>query len=183
MGGIVGDIFGAPQAASNAEGYYQNAANDVQGLYSGPGAQDYVEMQNRALQPQFRTQDQDLTDFQAAQGTTGSGASRADFSTLGAAQSAALAGADAPLYAQGMAEQAGIYGQMPGAQENAYQTAVAQGYQALDEAGEAAAGVPPTGGGSSDGTTGIWDPYGGGGEEDPYSSAGSSQSGNQSPAA
>lgn len=161
MGGIVGGIFGAPQAASNAEGYYTNAANDVQGLYSGGGAQDYTEMLNRSLQPQFKTQDQDLTDFQAAQGTTGSGASRADFSTLGSAQSAALAGADAPLYAQGMAEQAGIYGEMPGAQEGAYQTAVNQGYQALDEAGEAFAGIPS--GGSSTPSDGQDDPYGGAG--------------------
>jgi len=164
---ILGFLSGAPQAANQAGSYYQNAANDVYQQY-GPSATKYfTAQQNPALRPQFQQQEQQLAGTEAAQGITHSGAGINAFGNLGAQQAGALASADAPLFSQGLQGATGIYSQMPGAQNNAYQDAIQQFYQALNSAGSLASGIPS--GGAA--PTPPSDPYG----------SGSSQSGNQSP--
>lgn len=177
MSQILAWLSGAPQAANQAGSYYQNAANDVYQQY-GPSATKYfTNAQDLALRPQFQDQADDLAGTEAAQGVTHSGAGVNAFGNLGAQQAGALASADSPLFSQGLQGATGIYSQMPGAQNNAYNDAIQQFYQAISMAGQAAGGIPPSAGAgpsSSDSTSGIWDPYGGG-------SSGSSQSGNQNP--
>ena len=155
---ILAWLSGAPQAANQAGSYYQNAANDVYQQY-GPSATKYFTAeQNAALRPQFQQQEQQLAGTEAAQGITHSGAGIDAFGNLGAQQAGALASADAPLFSQGLQGATGIYSQMPGAQNNAYNDAIQQFYQALSMAGQAAGGIPPSAGAgpsSSDSTAGY----------------------------
>ena len=148
MSQILAWLSGAPQAANQAGSYYQNAANDVYQQY-GPSATKYFTAeQNAALRPQFQQQEQQLAGTEAAQGITHSGAGIDAFGNLGAQQAGALASADAPLFSQGLQGATGIYSQMPGAQNNAYQDAIQQFYQAL-QTGASAFGAGFGGGGSN----------------------------------
>ena len=158
MSQILAWLSGAPQAANQAGSYYQNAANDVYQQY-GPSATKYFTAeQNAALRPQFQQQEGQLAGTEAAQGITHSGAGINAFGNLGAQQAGALASADAPLFSQGLQGATGIYSEMPGAQNNAYNDAIQQFYQALSMAGQAAGGIPPSAGAgpsSSDSTAGY----------------------------
>jgi hypothetical protein len=150
MDKVISWLSGASGAAGTTGGYYQNAANDVFNLY-GPSATNYfTREQNRALQSQFNTQDQQMVDSLAAKGLARSGAGQYNFGNLGAQQSGVIAGADAPIFSQGLAGAANIYGQMPGAQSSAYQNAIDQFYQALGTAGSAF-GMGGLGGGGGGG--------------------------------
>lgn len=158
MSQIIAWLSGAPQAASTSGSYYDNAADKVFNQY-GPSATKYFTAeQNAALRPQFQQQEQQLAGTEAAQGITHSGAGINAFGNLGAQQAGALASADAPLFSQGLQGATGIYSQMPGAQNNAYNDAIQQFYQALSMAGQAAGGIPPSAGAgpsSSDSTAGY----------------------------
>ena len=81
-----------------------------------------------------------LAGTEAAQGITHSGAGINAFGNLGAQQAGALASADAPLFSQGLQGATGIYSEMPGAQNNAYNDAIQQFYQALQTGASAFAG-------------------------------------------
>lgn len=136
MSDIIASIAGAPQAANSAGGYYQTAANDVYNTYGPNATQQFVRLQNEALRPQFNQQDEMLSAAQAAQGLGASGAGRANYGNLGAQQSATLAGADAPLFSQGLGAAAGVYGAMPGAQVSAYDQSIQDFYNTLTGAGQ-----------------------------------------------
>jgi hypothetical protein len=142
---LLGWLSGAPSAANNTGSYYTNAANDIYNLYGPSATSTFTKEQNRALQNQFQTQDQQMVDSLAAKGLASSGAGQYNFGNLGAQQSGVIAGADAPLFSQGLAGAAGVYSQMPGAQANSYQDAINNFYQAISAAGSMAAGMPPTG--------------------------------------
>jgi|HubBroStandDraft_4_1064222.scaffolds.fasta_scaffold00042_48 hypothetical protein len=142
---LLGWLSGAPSAANNTGSYYTNAANDIYNLYGPSATSTFTKEQNRALQNQFQTQDQQMVDSLAAKGLAGSGAGQYNFGNLGAQQSGVIAGADAPLFSQGLAGAAGVYSQMPSAQANSYQDAINNFYQAISAAGSMAAGMPPTG--------------------------------------
>ena len=143
MSQLIGSIAGAPQAANTAGGYYQGAANDIYSAY-GPSATSYfTALQNNALRPQFNQQAQQLAGTEAAQGVTHSGAGINAFGNLGAQQAGTLSQADAGLFSQGLQGATNVYEQMPAAQNNAYNDAIQQFYQALSGAGQAAAGIPP----------------------------------------
>ena len=104
---IIGWLSGAPQAASTAGSYYDNAADEVFNQY-GPSATKYFTAeQNAALRPQFQQQERQLAGTEAAQGITHSGAGINAFGNLGAQQAGALASADAPLFSQGLARRYG----------------------------------------------------------------------------
>lgn len=151
MSGIISWLAGAPQAANTAGGYYQSAADQIANQYASPAAARFVGEQNAALRPQFQMQDDQLTGQLAGQGLASSGAGRAAFGNLAANQAATLAGAAAPLYQQGEQQYGNIISEMPGVQNSAYQDAITQFYQAVQMAGEAAAGVPPGAGGTGTG--------------------------------
>ena len=115
--------------------------NEVTNQY-GPSATKYFTAeQNAALRPQFQQQEQQLAGTEAAQGITHSGAGINAFGNLGAQQAGALASADAPLFSQGLQGATGIYSQMPGAQNNAYNDAIQQFYQALQTGASFAGGL------------------------------------------
>lgn len=145
MSGIISGLAGAPQAASTAGGYYQNAADQIATQYGSPEAKMFSAEEMGALRPQFRQQDAQLTASNAAQGIGTSGAGRYNFGNLGGQQAAALAGAVAPLYQQGEAQYGNVISEMPQAQEGAYQSAIQQLYAAIQDAGQIAGGMPPTG--------------------------------------
>lgn len=164
MSGILASIAGAPQAASNAQGYYQNAADMIATQTGSPEAQIFSKEQMAALRPMFAQQDAELTAQNAAQGTGTSGAGRYNFGNLAGQQSATMAGAVAPLYSQAESQYGNIIGAMPGAQQSAYQNSVDQLLQAIQTGASAAggmggydfAGTPNTsgvGGGGEGGTT------------------------------
>jgi hypothetical protein len=136
---LVSALAGAPQAGAQAGTYYQNAINQATGLGSGSLGKTIVSEQNAALQPQFKTQDQQPGASLAAQGITNSGAAKASYGDLASKQSGVIAGADAPVFqtAEGIA--GNILGQQPGAQQTAYSNAVQQFLSALQTA---ATGIP-----------------------------------------
>lgn len=112
------------QQYTNAEGQLLNATGS-------PAASDFINLQNEALQPQFKQQQAALPGNLAALGLSGSGAAGNAEATLSGDQSAALAGADAPLYSSalsayanllgsGAAAGANYIGQGTGAQANLY---------------------------------------------------------------
>lgn len=149
MSGIIASLAGAPQQASAYGSYYQNAANEISNQYGSPAAQMFSKEQAAALRPQFANQQALLTSGLAAQGIAPSGAGRAAFGQLGADQAATLAGATAPLYQQALGQYGNIIGAMPGSQVQGYQGAINDFYQAVQMAGEAAAGMPPMNSGGS----------------------------------
>lgn len=158
MSGIIPGLAGAPQAASTAGGYYQNAAQEIANQYGSPAANMFSQMAMAKLQPDFQSQINQSAAQAAAMGITGSGAGRANLGNVTAQNAATLAGSVAPFYQQGMQDYAGVIGQMPGAQNNAYQDAIQQFYQAISSGASLAAGMPPMGGSPSGG--GGYDPNG-----------------------
>ena len=145
MNQIIPFLAGAPGAASQADSYYQQAINQAQGLGSGSLGKTIVSEQNAALQPQFRTQDQQLGASLASQGITNSGAAKAAYGNLAGNQSGVIAGADAPVFQTAEGVAGNLIGQVPGAETSAYQAAIQQFMQAASDAAAAAAGVPPVG--------------------------------------
>jgi hypothetical protein len=141
MGGLIPALAGAPQAASNAQGYYQNAADMIATQTGSPEAQMFSKEQMAALRPMFAQQDAALTAQNAAQGIGASGAGRYNFGNLGAQQAGVMAGSVAPLYSQAESQYGNIIGAMPGAQEGAYQGAVDQLLQAIQTGATAAGGM------------------------------------------
>jgi len=106
-------------------------------------------------------------------GITNSGAAKADFSNLAGAQSAAEASGVAPLYSEALSQYGGIISQEPSAQNQSYQQAIQNFYQALQEGASVAGdamGVPsagpgaqpPVGGASGNVYTTTSSPYTGG---------------------
>lgn len=160
MSGIIASLAGAPQAASTAGGFYSGAANQVANEYGSPAANMFSQMEMAKLQPDFQSMINQAAGQAAAMGITGSGAGRANLGNVAAQNAGTLAGAVSPLYQQGLQDYAGIIGAMPGAQTQAYQNSIQDFYQAVQMASEAAAGMPPVGGGSggSSGTYGFNNP-------------------------
>lgn len=156
MSGIIPGLAGAPQAASTAGGYYQNAADQIATQYGSPEAKMFSSEEMGALRPQFAQQAAQLTASNAAQGTGTSGAGRYNFGNLAGQQSAALAGAVAPLYQQGESQYGNVISAMPGAQTSAYQDAIQSFYAAMQDAGQMAAGMPPTGSTTGGGTGDVY---------------------------
>jgi hypothetical protein len=152
VSGLISSLAGAPSAASNAGSYYQNAANEISGQYGSPLANRYSAMEMGALRPQMKSIMDQASAQAAATGIAGSGAGRAMLGNAAAQNAATLTGAVSPLYQQGMAESAGVIGEMPGAQNQAYQDAIQQFYQAISMAGQAAGGMPPNAGSSNYGS-------------------------------
>ena len=144
LGGLLGTVSGADYAQNRSNAAYQQALDQL-----GPGgtaaAKKYGDYETAALKPQFKTQDQQLSAFEAANGTAGSGAASNDLANLGAQQSAVLAGSEAPLFSQGLGAYTGLVGEEPGAGNQAYQQALQNFYGAA----ETAAGGVPTGGGGA----------------------------------
>ena len=140
MSGILGFLSGAPQAANNAGGYYQNAANNLVSAYGSPAAQTFSGEEMAALRPQFAQQNEQQLATEAATGLAGSGAGRASLGDVTAQQSAALAQNVGPLYSQALGQYGDIMQEMPGAQEQAYQGAIQDFYDAL-QTGASAAGA------------------------------------------
>lgn len=159
MSGIIGWLAGAPQQASTAGGYYQTAANELATEYGSPAAQMFSKEYMGALQPQIQQLNQQGLANEAATGQYGSGAGRASLGDLTAQEAGSLAQGVAPMYQQALSQYGNIIGAMPGAQENAYQGAIQDFYQAL-QSGASAYGASmgvPTGSGtgyvdSGDGT-------------------------------
>jgi hypothetical protein len=163
MSGIIPGLAGAGGAANNAGNYYNQALDREVNSTTSPAANAFIATQNRALQPQFNSEDADLTSYLASKGITNSGSARSDFSDLGVGQSAAIASADAPLYQAALNQYGAINAQEPGAQESAYNDAISQFYQALQEGSSmagAAFGLPSAGGGGGGATAGAGAPYG-----------------------
>ena len=131
MSGLIAGLAGAPQAASNAGGYYQNAAGEIVNATGSPAAATFTRLLNRSLQPQFAQQDAGMNAMLAAQGITNSGQGRSDFGNLAAQQSGQIAGADAPLYQEALGQYGNIIGAMPGAQTQSYNDALQNFYNAL----------------------------------------------------
>lgn len=131
-------------------------------MYGPSATQYFTAEQNAALRPQFQQQEAQLAGTEAGQGITHSGAGINAFGSLGTGQAGALASADSPLFSQGLSGATGVYQQMPGAQNDAYQNAISQFYQALQSGASFAGGLggATPGGGTS--TPGSVDPYGGG---------------------
>lgn len=146
MSGIISSLSGAPNAASQAGGYYTNAANQIASRYGSPLANEYAAMEMGAERPQQQALLNQAAAGAAAMGITGSGEGRANLGNVDAQNSATLAGTIAPLFQQGLSTAADVIGQMPGAQNQAYQDAIQQFYQAVSMAGQAAAGMPPSAG-------------------------------------
>ena len=165
LGGIIKGISGAGYNADQAGQYYQgaygNAENKLINSTGSPAATTFGNLQNAALQPMFNAQDENLAAKEAAMGITNSGAAASDFGNLQSNQSATLAGAMAPLYSQALGQygnlvSGGAAGQA-GAQTGAYNQSISDFYNALGQAGGAAAGVPPmpSGGGGGGGGYGF----------------------------
>lgn len=138
MSGILGFLSGAPQAANNAGGYYQNAANQMVSAYGSPAAQMFSGEEMAALRPQFQQENQQMLGTEAATGLAGSGAGRASLGDVTAQQSGALASQVGPLYSQALGQYGDIMQEMPGAQEQAYQGAIQQFMDALSTGASAA---------------------------------------------
>ena len=150
MSSLISGLAGAGGAANTAGGYYTGAANDIYNAYGPSATSNFVRLQNQALRPQMDEAAQQLSATQAAQGLSKSGAGRANYGTVGANDASSLASADAPLFSQGLGAAAGTLSQMPGAQNQAYQNAIQQFYQAIGSAGSLAGdimGMPSGGGG------------------------------------
>lgn len=169
LSSVVDFLSGGSTSANKANNYYTNAANSAGGYYGtalnnivnstgtgSPAATTFGNEEMAALQPKFNQQDQQLGAKEAAMGIGSSGAGKADFSQLGADQSATLAGLIAPLYSQSLGAynqgqlgqagaQSGIAGQGAGAANNAYGQALNNFYGAASAAG----GAYGEGGGSS----------------------------------
>ena len=161
---------GSPsQAASNVQGYYSGAANNLVNAYGSPAATTFGNEETAALQPQFTLQDQQLAASNAAQGITNSGSAKYNNSNLAGQQSAVLAGSIAPLYQQALGEYGNIESAGAGAEAGAYdqqQQNVAQGWGSLFGAvGSAFGGGIPSGGGGGGSTPAYstWSPFDGAG--------------------
>ena len=164
VGGLVGDLSGANYDANQTGTYYQNALNQF-----GPGgtaaADKFIPLESAALAPEFAQQNESLKAGLAASGITDSGAAKADFSDLAGEQSAALAGATAPLFQTALSGYSNTLSSEPGAQSEAYGNAINQFYSALKTA---ATGVPSQATPYADpsqstyGDQGSYDPYGAG---------------------
>ena len=105
-------------------------------------------MQQRTLQPEFNQQDAALTAQEASQGILGSGAGRAGLNTLVGQQSGTLASALSPLYQEALGQYGGAQTSGAGAAVDAYQSAIQQFYQGLQQVGNFAGdafGVPGAG--------------------------------------
>lgn len=147
MGGLIGWLAGAPQQASNAQSYYQNAANQMVNAYGSPAAQTFSREYMGAMQPQFQQLNQQTLDTEAATGLGGSGAGRAMMGDTTANEAASLAQGVAPMYQQALGQYGNIMEAMPGAQEQAYQGAISDFYNML-QSGAMAYGMSSGGGGS-----------------------------------
>ena len=111
-------------------------------------------MQQRTLQPEFNQQDAALTAQEASQGILGSGAGRAGLNTLVGQQSGTLASALSPLYQEALGQYGGAQTSGAGAAADAYQSAIQQFYQGLQQVGNFAGdafGVPGLSGGDGGG--------------------------------
>lgn len=143
MSQLIGQLAGAPQAASQNQQYYTNAMNSEINAAGSPAATDFLRLQDAALRPQFAAADQQVGSTEAAQGIAGSGAGRNIGGGVAANQASTLAGAAAPLYQSALNSYSGINAAAPQGDEQAYNSAIQQFYQALSGAGQAAAGIPP----------------------------------------
>lgn len=191
MSGLIAGLAGAGGAANTAGQYYQNAAGQIVDATGSPAAQTFGRLQLAAERPAFQSSNDALSAQLAAQGLGGSGAGRALGGNLAATQSGQEAGALAPLYSQALGQYGNIIGQEPGAQVSAYQNAIDNFYQAINDASSLAAGMPTSGGGQpgfSQAATGGYDntyanyassapsgaytgpalPFGGGPSDNPY---------------
>lgn len=101
---------------------YQNAADQTSGAYGAaekqlidatgsPAAAQFAALQAQGLQPGFKQQQDALAGQLASQGIGTSGAGAAAYGNLAAAQSGALASADAPLYANAESQYGNLLGQ------------------------------------------------------------------------
>jgi hypothetical protein len=151
MSNLISGLAGAGGAASTAGGYYQNAANQIVNQYGSPAASTFANEYKASMDPLFQQQDQGLKAQEAALGITNSGAGKQGFTDLTGQQSAALASGVAPLYSQALGQYGSIIGEMPGAQNTAYQNAISNFYTGVQDIGQAAAGLPPTGGSGGSG--------------------------------
>jgi hypothetical protein len=133
LGGLVSGLSGADYNAGKVGGYYNDAAGKLVDSTGSPAAQTFGAEEQAALKPQFKAQDQALSAKEAAMGITNSGAGKADFSNLQGAQSATLAGTEAPLYSQALGEYGNIEGQGAGAQAGAYNQSLATFYNMLSQ--------------------------------------------------
>ena len=151
LGGLMGILSGADYNSNKVGDFYNQALGKLLDSTGSPAAQQFGAEEMASLQPMFNKQNQALAAKEAAMGITNSGAAKADFGDLGAQQSATLAGAVAPLYQSAIGQYGNIVGAEPGAQANAYQTALNNFQQAI----ETAATGGPTGGGGSQGMIAV----------------------------
>ena len=162
--GVVSWLTGGqsdPNAVANTVGgYYSNAENNLVNSAGSPAAQQFIQLQNQALQPQFQQQQASLPGQLAAAGLTGSGAANNAVATLNGQQSGVLAGADAPLYQTALSQYGSLLGTGAGAQSGAYQSTNSQDLNSFYQALSAAAGAY---GASSGGAPAAANPYAGSG--------------------
>jgi len=111
-----------------------------------PAATDFARLQMATLRPEITAQNNQLLGTLAATGLAGSGAGRSLGGNVASNEASTLAGVTAPLYQDAMNAYGNINAAMPGAQNQAYQDAIQQFYQAISMAGQAAAGIPPSAG-------------------------------------
>lgn len=148
MSQLIGGLAGAGSAANTTQGFYNQALQNEIDSAGSPAAKDFAKLQMAALRPEFNTQNAQLASTEAAQGLVGSGQGRALGGNVASNQASTLAGVTAPLYQQALSQYGSINAEAPGADAQSYANAIAQFYQALSMAGQAAAGVPPNAGSS-----------------------------------
>lgn len=146
VSGLISGLAGAGGAANQAGSYYQNALNQEINAAGSPAATDFARLQMATLRPEISSQNDQLLGTLAATGLGGSGAGRSLGGNVASNEASTLAGVTAPLYQDAMNTYGSIDAAMPGAQNQAYQNAIQQFYQAISMAGQAAAGIPPNAG-------------------------------------
>ena len=160
MPGLIPGLAGAGGAANTAGGFYNTAGNNVVNAYGSPAANMFSKEYISSLQPGFQQQQQGLLGDLAAHGITNSGAAKADLTNLYTGESGAEAAGIAPLYSQALGQYGSIQQAGAGAQTQAYQNAVNQFYQALEDAGNDVTGGSSNPSGASGGSSGGgFNPY------------------------
>ena len=189
LGGLVGDLSGAGYQQNQAEtqynnardtsnlgynaaidqagNFYKNAEGQIIDATGSPSAATFGALEEAALRPMFKQQNQNLFGQLAANGITASGAGSADAADLASGQSATLAANVAPLYAAaqqaydqlvsgGAAAQTGLAGQEAGANSTLAGQGAGAGVSAYDQAIQnfysaiaMAAGAPGAAGGAA----------------------------------
>jgi hypothetical protein len=146
MSQLISGLAGAGSAANTAGGFYNDAMQREIDAAGSPAAKDFARLQMAQLRPEFAQQNANVASTLAAQGLVGSGQGRALGGNVASNQSSQLAGVTAPLYQQALNQYGQINAEEPGMQNQAYNNAIQQFYTDLSMAGQAAAGIPPSGG-------------------------------------